>query len=203
MKKPSPTKLKKSRTSKGHAKTKSSDLTNVGERDGTTPTELALVAVALSHVEGKATKPQLLFGKAKELIEEARDYLLTDWNAFAFDATYGPHGIFPWAFPEDLEKQFPNFDKRGIPIPFEILLRHVLSEDSKKTPLKKMSRERTVLGAITTMTGLEKAIARYFPPDESEEILRAKTLTVKQIRELRRKRYYARSLSKKKPQEKN
>lgn len=131
------------------------------------PFELAQTAIALCQLHGK--DPQFLppsdyFDEATALWTNAQNYLSPASQERRRLAGAG----FLAEFLQTPEA-YRNADK---PIPFEWFLRPASHSSSSEKVPKRLARKkaRTLVGAITTRLGLEKAIRRYLGADAARII---------------------------------
>jgi len=135
----------------------------------TIPFELALTAIALFQLRQSRpgipvlNEPADYFNQAKALLDGAANFLeKPQENAQA--------NILERLGNANAKLYF----RAGKPAPFDMLLQPIRSE--KRGTGKHSKKVRTLVGAITTLDGLEKAIRRYLPKADAARIIRAKAM---------------------------
>ena len=142
--------------------------------EGPSPFELALTAIVLCKLDNKDPQtypPSRYFDRAESLLAEARRYLSPECQQQRREAVAKLLSGFLDS-PEALRDA-------NLAIPFDRLLWTV----DGRSPGKK---QRTYLGAITTPTGLEKALRRYFPKRDATRIIKAQAMTDDEVQRLLR-----------------
>lgn len=137
--------------------------------------EVTQIAIALCQLHKKypeSLPPRAYFRDAVSLLLEAQTFL--DGIPVGFER-FKSHFIFG-------PQSFENYRDSGGLIPFSQLLKRCLPSQMPM-PLGR-KKARTFVGPITTTTGLEKAIRRYFERSEAAKMIRANGLTYKQFQQL-------------------
>jgi hypothetical protein len=140
-----------------------SDFSKASATEASLPFELSQIAIALCQLDkkerqGYGHQPDHYFRAAKRLLDEARDYLETDWNEHWDNVKDTLFDLIP------KNKTF-TFDE--------------LLEPSGE--ISKGKKSRTRLGAITTPNGLKKAIRHYFSKPEAARIIKDRAMSGKQF----------------------